>query len=72
MLTLLTKLPAHLERDITAKAITAQIIGTMRLDDSQIRHITGCHFFKLLQFLFPVQATRAKTIDRLVRAEVPL
>src|SRR6185437_3679583 len=67
---LLVELPGHFQRDVSAKAIAAEMTRPVRLKRADVGDRLRSHLFDARQFLAAIKATRFQAINRLIGAEM--
>src|SRR6516225_2647045 len=69
-LLLLLQLTRHFVRNIAAKAVAAEAIGTLRLDQAKVSDVISGHFFDAGKLVATIKSAGTKRINRLVLSEV--
>src|SRR5262249_40547897 len=67
---LLAKLAGHFVGDISAEAITAEVIRTERLDTPDLAHIEGGHVLERGELLRAIESPRFDAVHGLTRTEM--
>src|SRR6516164_970994 len=69
-MTLLGQLASHLIGDVASKAITAQIVRSFGLNDTQVRQVASGHILQAAGFLMTCQTWRLESVNRLLHSQL--